>query len=93
MVYATPSWWYNAYRPQVYAKSEVCTMDVIDGCSTKFPNDSSAREACREGARDSYLMSSLGRGKAIGSGHMDAYAAGFHATTVLCGPYSGYALL
>lgn len=92
MVYATPSWWYNSYRPQIYAKSEVCTMDVIDGCSAKFPNDSNARDACREGARDSYLMSSLGRDKAIGSGHMDAYAAGFHATTVLCGgPYSGYA--
>lgn len=67
-------------------------MDVIDGCSAKFSNDLHAQDACREGARDSYLMSSLGRHKAIDSGQMDAYATGFHATTVLCGgPYSGYA--
>ena len=72
--------------------SEVCTIDVIDGCSAKFPSDSEARDACREGARDSYLMSTLGRSKAIRSGQMDAYAAGFHATAVLCGgPYSGRA--
>jgi len=92
MVYVAPPWWYNAYSPQVYAKSEVCTMDVIDGCSAKFPNDSEARGAYREGARDSYLVSNLGRSKAVGSGQMDAYASGFHATSVLCGGlYSGHA--
>lgn len=88
MVYAPPAWWYNAYRPQVFAKSEVCTLNVIDGCAHRFSDDPHAQSACREGARDSYLLSTMGRDRALQSGQMDAYATGYHATATLCGePY------
>ena len=64
-------------------------MDVIDGCSARFSDDAKAVNACREGARDSYLMSDMGRGAAVGSGQMEAYAVGYQATNTLCGgPYS-----
>ena len=76
---------YNTCRTHAYAKSEVCTLDVIDGCAVRFPNDPKAMSACKEGARDSYLMSDIGRGKAIGNGKMDAYATGYYTTNALCG--------
>ena len=41
--------------------------------------------ACREGARDAYLHSSLGQGAATRNGQMGAYASGFYSTHVLCG--------
>ena len=60
-------------------------MDVIDSCSVRFSGDDKATSACQEGARDSYLVSDIGRGSALGNGKIEAYVTGYHATNVLCG--------
>lgn len=92
MIYGNRVWPYASHHPYVYARNEVCTLDVIDGCSIRFPNNPKAQGACKEGARDSYLFSDMGRSRAIDSGQMEAYAVGHHSTSVLCGgPHSRYA--
>ena len=73
------------HNPFIYPKSETCTLDVIDSCSSLHHNDQDAMVACREGARDAYLHSSLGQGAATRNGQMGAYASGFYSTNVLCG--------
>lgn len=72
-----------------YPLDEVCTLDVIDRCTTRFAGSPQALAACQEGARDSYLISDYGRGRAVENGQTAAYAAGYGTVSMWCGgPYS-----
>ena len=77
----------DAYRPQ-----ESCTLDVMDVCDTWFGSSTKKANACREGARDRYLLEQARPWLRSADGQLVPYMDGYNLTGQACAPdpHSGW---